>query len=207
MYWSRIFVVASIGLVACSQSSFQGAQHMSPSSDSTERKETEMRRNFRPVKWPLKFETHKFNALCFDTLTCSVWYSGMDHGYKTPTASLSTYGPGYIDTWHAGHGGIENFPDPASVTWVTRDGKKREASIDIASIFRNEVVRHNVPREEIPDLPDGEYPFEPSIILEVNDASIRVYMRAFISTRHLRIPGNVNSDYRNDIILVKSYNY
>ena len=34
----------------------------------------------------------------------------------------------------------------------------------------------------------------PDIVLEVNDRTINIYMRAFINTRSLQIPGNPRSD-------------
>ncbi len=209
MYWSRIFVVASIGLVSCSQSSFQGVPQMPPGRAATDWDEAGVRKplNLKPVKWPMKFKGHNFTARCFDTLSCSVWYAGLDHGNKRPSPPSSKYGPGYLDAWNAGHGGIHNFPKPAVVTWVTRDGKEHKAEIDVASIFRDELIVHNVLRKEISDLPHGEYPYDPSIYLEVNDVKIRVYMRAYIPMRHPRDPGNPNSDYRDDLILVATYSY
>ena len=102
---------------------------------------------------------------------------------------------------------IRNFPAPAKVSWRSKDGQAHEAEIDFGEIFKDERVRHNVPREEVADMLDGEYRHEPSIILEINDRTIRVYMKAFIPTRQLQIPGNPISDARADVVLVETYTY
>ncbi|MDM0052216.1 hypothetical protein [Variovorax sp. J22R115] len=47
----------------------------------------------------------------------------------------------------------------------------------------------------------------PAIILEVNDRTINVYMRAHISTKELQVPGNRYSDFRNDLIKAFSQTY
>ena len=69
------------------------------------------------------------------------------------------------------------------------------------------MILHHVLREDMAEQPDGEYKFDPSILLEVNDRTIRVYMRAFIPTKHLQRPESKHSDYRDDLILVKTYTY
>lgn len=57
------------------------------------------------------------------------------------------------------------------------------------------------------DVPDGEYPNGPAILLEVNDRTIRIYMQAFVSTRHLQKPDNRYTNFRDDSILIRSYSY
>ena len=47
----------------------------------------------------------------------------------------------------------------------------------------------------------------PDILLEVNDRTINVYMRAFVPTRELQIPGNKYSRFRDDLILAWSKTY
>ena len=70
----------------------------------------------------------------------------------------------------------------------------------LAPIVRAE--RSNVPLDQVlGDLGD------PDIILEVNDRTINVYMRAFVPTRELQIPGNKYSGFRDDLILAWSRTY
>lgn len=162
--------------------------------------------NIKPVEWPLRFNRHNFDARCFDTLECSVSYDGFDFGTDKPTATSASKGPDYLKGW-TGSFGIHNFPPPAKLTWRSKDGSTHEAEIDIGDIFKDRLVRHNVPREEAADLPDGKYESQPSILLEVNDRTIRVYMRAMVYTKHLQRPESKLSNYRDDLVLVKTYTY
>lgn len=164
-----------------------------------------------PVKeWPLRFRSHSFSAHCYDTYGCKVIYAGLEQRGDDPDElrpSSAGYGPDYRRNWSGTHLMIRNFPAPARVSWRSKDGQPHQAEIDFGDIFRDELIRHNVPREEMSDVPDGKYPDDPAIILEVNDRTIRVYMQAFISTRHLQKPGNRHSNFRDDPILVRTYAY
>ncbi len=211
MKLTHLAAAASLGLAACSHSSTAAKAPNQPPAVAVPRSEetyAEMRTrlNLQPVEWPLKFKQHNFGARCYDTLACQVWYAGFDHGDRDPTPPSSAYGPGYLDNWN-GSISFDNFPSPAEVTWQTRDGGEHRAEIDIGEIFKDELIRHNVPREDIPELPIGKLGTAANILLEVNDRTIRVYMRAMIPTRHLQIPGNQYSDFRDDLILVKTATY
>jgi hypothetical protein len=205
MHWNRSVVLLSLGLAACSQGPTTRVEEVATAQESDP--SVRARRKYGPVQWPLKFKDHSFEARCYDTLTCSVWYAGVDQGDHEPSPPSSKYGPGYLDNWQGSHVGIRNFPDPAEVAWRSKDGTEHKTKIDIAAIFRDEVIMHRVPRGEIPELPHGKYRGDPSILLEVNDRTIRVYTRAHIPTRHFQKPGNPYSKYRNDLILVKTYKY
>src|SRR3546814_10216423 len=101
----------------------------------------------------------------------------------------------------ASYSSVANFPPPAIVTWRSKDGVPHRAEIDIGEIFSDKLIRHNLAREEISETASIAHP---GIILEVNDRTINVYMRARISTKALQIPGNKYSDYRDDLIDRKS---
>ena len=162
-----------------------------------------------PAKeWPLRFKSHSFGAFCYDTLTCTISYAHLEHGSEKLSPPSSTYGPKYLDHLSGGHGMIRNFPPPAVVTWRSKGGQAHQAEIDIGEIFKDELIRHNVQREEMADVPDGEYQSEPSIILEVNDRIIRVWMRAWIPLKtEIEIAGHMRKDRRYDLILAKTYTY
>jgi hypothetical protein len=103
---------------------------------------------------------------------------------------------------------IRNFPPPAKVSWRSKDGQAHTAEIDIGELFADEIIRHNVRREEMANLPDGEFKDEPYILLEVNDRTIRVYMRAMIFLKNrVLAAGQLRGEFRNDLILVKTYTY
>jgi hypothetical protein len=191
-------LLAAVGLAACS-----------PTVPTVKSEEDRLREQFhlKPAKWPLKFEDHTFTARCYGTLTCKIWYAGVPWGDDKPSPPSSTYGPDYIEHVRSGHVGIRNFPDPAELTWRSMDGVEHKARIDIGAIFRDRVVRHNVPREEVAELAHGKLSTDPLILLELNDHTVRVYMRATIPTTSLQIPGNPYSNWRNELVLAKTYQY
>lgn len=194
-------LLAAVALAACAPSPSLRAEAAAPGSGTPDMRKM-------PVKeWPMRFWKHTFRASCYDTLECEVWYAGFRHGSDKPAPPSSTYGPGYMDHLVGGHGMIPNFPAPAEVSWRSRDGERLRATIDTAEIFEDEIIRHNVAREEMADVPDGEFKNEPSILLEINDRTIRVYMRVHMPTKRLQKPGNRYSNFRNDLILVRTYNY
>lgn len=159
----------------------------------------------RASDWPLKFSGHNFGAHCFDTQRCKILYRGFPHGHKDePAPSVASYGRPLEKLLSAGRGPIPNFPPPAEVTWRSKDGTPLEAEVDIGEIFKDQLIRHNVLREDIST--EGSLPL-PDIILEVNDRTINVYMRATIWTKEPQIPGNHLSNQRNDLIKVYSHTY
>lgn len=154
--------------------------------------------------WPLKFVQHNFGAACYSTYGCKVRYNGFLH-VSDPEDELrlssESLGDKYPGNLSAGYLGILDFPPPVQVSWRSKDGTPHEATVDIGEIFKDRLILHDVPRD---DIPEGVSILNPGIILEVNDRTINVYMRAFIPTISLREPGNSNSDYRRDLKLAWS---
>ncbi len=160
------------------------------------------------VEWPLKFKSHYFGAACFNTQSCVVLYRDFPHGamHEGPSPSVESTGRSLDQLLAASRGPIPNFPPPAKVTWRSKDGAPHEARIDIGEIFRDELIRHSLAREDIPEATLAS-DHSPGIILEVNDRTINVYMRAHISTRKPQELGNRYSDFRDDLIKVFSHSY
>ena len=157
--------------------------------------------------WPLKFVQHNFGARCFATYGCRVDYNGfrhIDHADDELIPASDQVHPDALKNASAGYLGVMNFPDPAKVSWRSRAGTRHEARVDIGAIFRDGLILHNVPRD---DIPERVSILNPAIILEVNDRTINVYMRARIPTKSLRTPGNTHSDYRNDLVLAWTRTY
>ena len=157
--------------------------------------------------FPLKFYVHSFDAFCYNTLRCHVIYANQNFTpYKADErASGPPPSQGYRDHWRlASTIGIRNFPPPAEVTWTSLDGSTHEAKVDIGTIFKDQRVLYRVPDSEIPDKSWGD---GPSIYLEINDRTINVYMAAFIATKMEQIPGNKDSDFRDDVILAWTHSY
>lgn len=160
-----------------------------------------------PNEWPLRFEKHSFSAHCYDTAGCSVLYNEnyliKDDADKTRPSS-SSIGANYQKGWgSAAQIGIKNFPSAANVNWRSKDGVSHEAKINIAEIFKDQQIRHNVPREDIPTDTVAATD-SPNICLEINDRTVKVYMKAMV---YLKDTATRRSDFRNDLILVYSHTY
>ncbi|MDL9998356.1 hypothetical protein QTI24_07090 [Variovorax sp. J22P240] len=156
--------------------------------------------------WPLRFTGHWFDASCYSTYGCKVKYGNyrrIDNEDELKLSSASI-GAKYPNNLSAGYGPIRNFPPPAIVTWRSKDGTPLHAEIDMAEIFKDQLIRHNLKREEVSTNASG---ITPGIILEVNNRTINVYMRAHISSKELQVPGNRYSDFRNDLIKAFSQTY
>ena len=74
----------------------------------------------------------------------------------------------------------------------------------MAQIFKDQLILHNLKRDEISVNASG---ITPGIILEVNDRVINVYMRAFIPTKDEQRPGHPHSNYRDDVVKAFSQTY
>jgi hypothetical protein len=156
--------------------------------------------------WPLRFFAHEFGTSCYSVHGCEIKYG---HYWREEpedelTLSSASIGDKYPGNLGASWGPIRNFPPPALVTWRSRDGTPLHAEIDMAEIFKDQLVLHKLEREEVGVNVSA---LTPGIILEVNDRTINVYMRAHISTKELQIPGNRYSDFRNDLIKAFSRTY
>lgn len=162
---------------------------------------------------PLKFEKHNFAAYCYNAAGCRVIYNNHDFspyaGDQDPDTLVSgpPFGPDYRRVWSGSYLGVRNFPAPARVRWKSLDGTAHEAEVDFASIFKDELVLHNTPAEEMAHFFEGPVAGTPEIILEVNDRTINVYMKMFIPTKAPQRPGHEHSDYRDDLFLAWSKTY
>jgi hypothetical protein len=192
-------LVVSLALTGCS-----AAMTSTPASDRSDD------HNVTDVgEWPLKFKAHYFGVSTYSTYGCKVIYGGMDR-VDDPDGELQSssesIGAKYPNNMLAGWGPIRNFPPPAKVVWRSKDGSPHEVEIDIGGIFKDEVIRHSVPKQDVLDTTLAS-DLAPGIILEVNDRTINVYMRVMIGTKQLQKPGNKYSDFRNDLIKVFSQTY
>lgn len=160
-----------------------------------------------PNEFPLRFNEHDFESHCYDTIGCSVLYCNRYQSkYGPEERASSPRGPDYRDSWGgAVHIGIPNFPPPAVVKWRSLDGVAHEAEVDFSEIFKDQKVLHTVPDEDIPE--GWAHGVRPTIILEVNDRSINVFMKAHIATKQQQEPGNRYSTHRNDLILAWSQTF
>jgi hypothetical protein len=172
--------------------------------------------------WPLRFHTHAFNAVCFNTLGCSIVYNGHEFGTRKigydgqPHDEPSGPPPfeGWLDKWHGRHGIMptdgETFPGPLELDWTSLDGTRHADSVDFDEIFKDRIVLHGVARDEVKEeWLDAKSidPVNPNILVEVNDRTINVFMRAMIATNNEQIPGNDRSHFRDDVFLAWTHTY
>jgi hypothetical protein len=172
--------------------------------------------------WPLRFHTHSFIAYCFNTLACSLIYNNHQFGTRELGYDGQYYdrpsGPPPREDWkdHLGgsHGILpdsgETFPGPVEIDWVAMDGSHHQASIDLDLLFKDRLILHTVQRDEVKEPwleAKSINPVKPSILIEVNDRMINVYMRATVATEAEQIPGNPNSHSRRDLMLAWTRTY
>lgn len=156
--------------------------------------------------WPLHFRRHGFDAFCYNTQACTVVYNEMD---LTPGNGQRRSGPppagDYRARWgRASHIGINNFPGPATVKWISADGQAHQARVEIAEIFQDERVLHHVKQA---DYPEGSFGGSVDIFLEINDRTLTVFSKAHVPTKTEQVPGNKYSFHRSDLIQAWSRTY
>lgn len=156
---------------------------------------------------PLRFMRHDFGAACYNTLRCSVVYNNKQFTPFDVDAPSRKSGPSDQDNWSTGYLGIRNFPPPAEVQWTSLDGTAHEAKVDMAQLFKDQLIWHKVPKSDMTDFYHGPVAGEPGIFVEVNDRTVNVYTHMFIPTKAEQIPGNKDSDFRDDWLLVWTHTY
>ncbi|MEW9625561.1 hypothetical protein [Rhodanobacter geophilus] len=158
---------------------------------------------------PLRFARHNFEAFCYSTLSCRVIYN--DHDFTRDAAdkpSPPPPSPDYKSAWPGVlYVGIDNFPAPAKVQWTSLDGVRHATEVDLAKVFKDQLIWHKVPKSDMADFYSGSVAGEPNIYLEVKDRTINVYMEMLIPTKSEQIPGNKLSYGRDDLFLVWTHIY
>lgn len=155
------------------------------------------------TEFSLRFLRHNFGIATYAVQAYSVVYANRPYTGGARPAREEVH-PNAFKNTSAGHLMIRNFPPPAVVKWTSRDGTPLEAEVDIGRIFKDELVRYEAPRDEISDRTPA---INPDIVLEINDRTINVHMRAYLSLKAPRIPGNRHSNFQHDLLLVWSETY
>jgi hypothetical protein len=161
----------------------------------------------RANPWPLKFEKYSFDARCYNTLRCSIIYNDDEHSGHVETPSGQPRSSDWKSTWSGHYNPYDNrnFAPPAHIDWVSLDGARHRANVDFTDIFKDRLIRHDVPREEIPE--GWAHRLWAEVLLEVNDRTINVYMKADIAMKTPQKPGNPYSYGRTCLTLVWSQTY
>lgn len=154
------------------------------------------------AEWPLAFKRHLFGVACFDTRGCEVIYDDRDHGTAAETPSVSSLSPQrYNALMVADYGDLPNFAAPAKLRWRSKDGSEHAAEVDFAEIFKDGLIRHKTPREDIAENVSMGFTH---VVLEIDDRTVNVYTRTMIPTKQEQVPGNRYSFFRDDLIKVYS---
>lgn len=162
--------------------------------------------------WPLRFKRHNFGARCYRTLRCSVIY---DRFQFVPENLLSAPSgdpvkPDWRDAWDAGYIVGDSFAGPVKVDWTSLDGSDHHALVDISDIFEDRLVRHHVSRQDVSDSwlsAKAVDPVTAHILVEINDRTINVFMRAVVFTKLPANPDNPHSTGRRDLVLAWTRSY
>lgn len=172
--------------------------------------------------WPLRFHTHSFGARCYNTLACSMVYNRHQFGTRKMGYDGEFYdrpsGPppseNWKTHWSAAHGILtdtgETFPGPVEIEWTALDGSQHRVSLNLDGLFRDRIVLHTVQRSEVKEAwlkAKSVHPISPDILVEVDDRTISVHMRAIVATEAEQIPGNPNSHFRDDLMLAWTLMY
>ncbi|UPG89435.1 hypothetical protein L2Y96_18875 [Luteibacter aegosomaticola] len=173
--------------------------------------------------WPLRFHTHSFSAKSLNTLASAIVYNNFMFGkrkagiYGEPVDSPSGPPPEGIDWkkfWKAGHSIItddgQTFPGPVEMEWISLDGVAHRTSLALEEIFPDRQIHHRVARSEVKDAwleTLSFHPVKPEILLELNDRTVRVYMRAMIVSNIETRPGDPLSCLRNELVEVWAQSY
>lgn len=172
--------------------------------------------------WPLRFHTHGFGARCYNTLACSLLYNGHQFGtlrmyddgeyYDKPSGPPPS--EHWKDHWSGYHSILtdtgETFPGPVEIEWTALDGSRHHANIDLDGLFRDRLILHKVSRQEVKEpwlATCSVEPVVPDVLVEINDRTVNVYMRAMVMTEAEQVPGNPNSHFRDDLMLAWSRTY
>ncbi|WDS37782.1 hypothetical protein [Pseudoxanthomonas sp.] len=159
--------------------------------------------------WPLKFGTHSFGARAYNVQRCTVIYDRHEHGIREQPVGPPESSD-WRSNWNAGYGVGTGFPPAAQVSWISADGTPLDAEVDIAKLIKDRLVRHNVPKDDIPEgwlAAKAVNPVPIDVLMEINDRTITVYTRALVATKEPQIPGNPRSMGRRDLIEVWTHTY
>ena len=172
--------------------------------------------------WPLRFHTHTFGAACFNTLACSLIYRRRQFGTRKMGYDGMYYdapsGQPPFERWRdgwVGHHGVptvdgRTFSTFVEIEWTSIDGREHVTSIDFEKMFKDRIILHTVSRSEVKEAwldAKSIHPVSPHILVEVNDCTVNVFMRATVVTEAAQVPGNDRSHMRNEPILAWSHTY
>ncbi|QDE40917.1 hypothetical protein FIV34_17710 [Luteibacter pinisoli] len=171
--------------------------------------------------WPIRFHEHTFVAALYNTLACSFLYNNYQFGTQKRDWTGQVFerpsGPGPEDRsarWNSGHIIVpkngQTFPGPVELAWTSLDNTPLQASVDLDAMFKDRLVLHNVSREEVKEAwlkTLSIQPVTPKILVELNDRTVSVYMKAMVATEKEQVPGDPYTQSRSEPVLAWKHTY
>jgi hypothetical protein len=171
--------------------------------------------------WPIRFYTHSFSAACFNTLACSFLYNNYQFGTQKKDWTGQVFerpsGPPPDDRrvlWSRENiitpKNGKTFPGPVELAWTSLDNTQFQVSVDLDFLFKDRMVLHNVSREQVKETwlrSLSREPVTPAILVELDDRTVSVYMKALIATEKEQVPGDPYTQKRIDPVLAWKHTY
>lgn len=160
----------------------------------------------RLVDGPFRFWQHNLGVYCFRTWGCRVEYGDQLIWDKKPDQyerPLEDYPPDLRKRMRGTNIGFRAFEGPLRLRWQDDSKQPLALDLDLGEIFADGLIRHDVPADEINATSSVG---NPDIIVEINDRTVRLYMRAFIPLKAPRDPSNryTNSVDENVLVLERT---
>lgn len=123
----------------------------------------------------LKFKTHDLNIQCYSASNMKLEYAGNEfHLFEGKVSKEKT--PADENRYPNGKSGSYNaFAGPVNLKWRSRDGSQHATTINLDEIFKDRKVLHKEDPSKI-YMPMPITGNEPTIIIEINDRTVNVYM-------------------------------
>ncbi|ALN65916.1 hypothetical protein GLA29479_5091 [Lysobacter antibioticus] len=165
------------------------------------------------IPWPLTFDAFSFGVRCYNTLASNIIFMNHQFAVELDGPSGQPSSPEWKDGWTAGFIVMaeEMPPDPVELRWTSLDGAEHYAEIDlIEDIFPQRLVLHSVPKEDVNEdwaRYEGGKTRPPQILMEVNDRTVNVYMKAMVLTNSPPNPDRPDIIGCRDLILAWTKTY
>ncbi|HZX80071.1 MAG TPA: hypothetical protein VFE72_03840 [Lysobacter sp.] len=149
-----------------------------------------------------RFEAHNLGVYCFDVWGCEVTYGNRVVWKESPTAlkpPLEIAMPRGRSLMRGTQGVFRGFEGPLSLQWHDLQRRPHRLQIDLSDVFPDRRLRHAVRDSDIStDATIGP----PDIIVEIEDRTVRLYMRATIPLKQSLDPANPRRNVAVDLVPV-----
>jgi len=151
---------------------------------------------------PLRFKEHAMDVSRYSASQTTVTYGrhsiyrSVFPGSRPEIIRAKTPADEKRDMTGGGYGGLRAFEGPLQVKWHSLDGEAHEATLNLEDIFKDRIVLHR----EDPSRIDPSLPMissGPTIVVEVNDRTLSIYMDVHIYLRPMDPNVRTREDRRN----------